>query len=633
MTKILNIFERLRAALDRRPIPTRVALACIAVLLGYVFIEGTWNTQAYSMEMRYLAPNLLFLAFIYCVLYFWGQQSRLTVALFWTICLVMGIADYFLVQFKGQPVVPADILAIQTALDVKEGYDLYLSTPLIQSISFYVLSLGALCFVPKIQLNRKLTGINIGLALVLTAGSVLYIDEGDIQKDFDCVVGQWNTLWYFENQGTTLCFLKRVQDFFPDPPDDYSSSAAEAILSASASSSNSDDATIDSEDLPNIIVVMNESFADVSTLPLVDSNVELLSQYYYYAEQSVQSGIAYASVFGSGTCNSEFEVITGSAMTNLGDNVYPYVMYDLSSNENLVTYLEGLGYESLAMHPAEAKNWRRDRVYEALGFDAFFDITDFEDSEKLRWYTTDIETYTRSIEAIANAEAPQFILDITMQNHGGYTSGLLQDISCIDITANGSSYLALSEYTTCAERSDCDLGLFLSQLDELDEKVIVLFFGDHQPSLTDVPAEEVYGKATEDMNLEELQQMYGVPYLIWANYETAAGIGTKLDTSLNYLGANLINAAGLPLSPYLSFLESAQAVVPALNQNGYMSADGIWHAYPTGNADDTLSSDQNAEDTGDALLIADALQVVSNYAIVQYANLFDAQSVADLLSL
>ncbi|MBR3691056.1 MAG: LTA synthase family protein [Eggerthellaceae bacterium] len=601
-------------------------IACIAIYLGYVFVEGTWNEYAFELDSHYYYANLFFLSLVFSIVYLWGQQSRVSIVVFWGMCLLMGIANYYLVEFKGQPVVPADVLALQTALEVKEGYDLTFPDQVRDNVCLYLISSAALLIVPKIKLNKRLVITHLSCAIALSLCFTWYMNDGDIEQDFDCVVGEWETLWYYENQGTTLCFLKRIQDFFPDAPEAYSHGSAEAILNIAAKGS--DEATgikASASELPNVIIVMNESFADITKLQGVQSDEDLIPNYRLLTNESIVSGSAYASCFGAGTCNSEFEVLTGASMANLGKNVYPYVLYDLASNENLVKVLESYGYQSTAMHPAEAKNWRRDRVYEALGFDSFLDINDFTDAEYLRHFVSDGATYDKAIELISDELYPQLILDVTIQNHGGYTTDSLAEAHDLNITASGQEHLALSEYAACVRHSDADLAKFIENLRMLDEKTIVLFFGDHQPSLGDIPIECLYGKTSDEMSLDELEQMYEVPYLIWANYDTGLETGARLDTSLNYLGMNLINVAQLPLTPYLQFLESAQTSLPALNTVGYMSSDGSWHAYSA-----EWTHDEHAEDFP---LIAEAAQTLSDYAVVQFANLFDAKEHVDLLVL
>ena len=75
------------------------------------------------------------------------------------------------------------------------------------------------------------------------------------------------------------------------------------------------------------------------------------------------------------------------------------------------------------------------------------------------------------------------------------------------------------------------------------------------------------------------------------------------DTSLNYLAANTLKAAGLPLNEYFAFLYATKQSLPAINLNGYMDAEGVWHWN-----DDADSSSAEA---------------VADLAIVQHQNLFD----------
>ena len=52
----------------------------------------------------------------------------------------------------------------------------------------------------------------------------------DIGEDFHCVVGEWNTRGSYAEQGTVLCFLQRVQELVPRPPEGYSPEAAAQLL-------------------------------------------------------------------------------------------------------------------------------------------------------------------------------------------------------------------------------------------------------------------------------------------------------------------------------------------------------------------------------------------------------------------
>ena len=297
---------------------------------------------------------------------------------------------------------------------------------------------------------------------------------------------------------------------------------------------------------------------------------------------------------------------------------------EAGGNENLVTYFKSLGYATRAIHPADAANWRRDRVYGQLGFDAFDDISAFEGAETLRGFTTDRETYDYVLDLVEEGTGPQFVFDVTIQNHGGYDTGLVPSDLQVTAPVDGVSFAEVDEYASCLAQSDEDLAYLVERLRALDEPVVVCFFGDHQPAFDDALAEAVYGDAAGAATLEDVQERYAVPYLVWANYDVednaaegtqdegaAARQGTQAtDTSLNYLGAELVRAAGLPTTDYLAFLESLRAAVPALNLNGFMDAEGAWHAFDQKPSSEDARETQNARD------------LLRGYAIVQYANLF-----------
>ena len=39
------------------------------------------------------------------------------------VCCILGIAEHFVITFKGEAILPGDILALGTAMEVSEGYE------------------------------------------------------------------------------------------------------------------------------------------------------------------------------------------------------------------------------------------------------------------------------------------------------------------------------------------------------------------------------------------------------------------------------------------------------------------------------------------------------------------------------
>ena len=331
-------------------------------------------------------------------------------------------------------------------------------------------------------------------------------------------------------------------------------------------------------------------------------------------DDSLASGDVYVSAMGGGTCNSEFEFLTGASIGNMGGGVYPYVLYDLEGVENLASYFRGLGYGTHAIHPAEASNWRRDRIYDQLGFDSFDDITAMGDADTLRDLVTDRATYERALQKIDEGAGPQFVFDVTLQNHGGYDTGLVPPDKQVHLDAEAAASPEVDEFLSYIKQSDEDLRWLVDELNARDEPTIVVFFGDHQPGFADWLLERTYGKSVEEATAEEVQQRYRTPYFVWANEAAREQYGDRLKkiedadvTSLNYLSALLREAAGLPETSRSRWLEQARAALPVVNLNGYRSADGTWHWF-------------GEEESGAAV------EALHDYTIVQHDQLFNKDS-------
>ena len=126
----------------------------------------------------------------------------------------------------------------------------------------------------------------------------------------------------------------------------------------------------------------------------------------------------------------------------------------------------------------------------------------------------------------------------------------------------------------------------MDRLNALDRPVVLCFFGEHQPGFSDGRFEATHdGAAADDLGLEAVQERYTVPYLIWANDAARAqgahepqGVAHERPR-LNSLGSRRVEAAGLPTTSYQRFLLAMREAVPAINLNGFLTADGIWHGF------------------------------------------------------
>lgn len=547
-------------------------LCVVIVMIALLVLERAYSVNL-RMTLPYILLNLCIIGTLFAVVFFAAQQTRGAAIFILVACFIFGLAHYFVIQFKGQPVMPSDLFALGTAAAVSKGY-VYSITDYVVA-SYVALAMGILValFLPDAKITGKRTAINISVSLACVLAFGVWYANTDIEEEYESWFYMFRPQLSYADYGSTLCFLSLIQKIEPEVPQNYSVETAAAIPASYETSSGSTMPMGDES--PSIVVVMNEGFSDLS---IYDALGEVYSgpEYYHSINDAAVKGDLYVSVLGGGTCNSEFEFLTGASMSNVGSG-YPYMTYDLSNATNLAAQLSGLGYDTTAIHPEDATNWKRDVIYDDFGFDTFIDETAFEGAETLREFTRDKETYKTILETLEESENPQFIFDITMQNHGGFDKGGIPSDMYVDVEIDGTTHPELNEYLSSVTQADKDLQYLIEGLRELDEEVVLVFFGDHQPKVMNWLYEYLDYDEIRKLNVDEMQEFYTVPYMIWTNYDT--GQTTELDTSLNYLAALTMETAELPLDSHQAFLLDLRKQMPIVNANGFMDTSGQWYTF------------------------------------------------------
>ena len=107
-----------------------------------------------------------------------------------------------------------------------------------------------------------------------------------------------------------------------------------------------------------------------------------------------------------------------------------------------------------------------------------------------------------------------------------------------------------------------------------DEETIILFYGDHQPSLSNIASK--FYLLNDDSPQKEQQAKYVVPYLFWANYPIECERATPL-TSINYLSSWLLDMTGVGGTDFDRFVKKTNEEIMAINSMGWMDYDLKFH--------------------------------------------------------
>ncbi|MBP3677526.1 MAG: LTA synthase family protein [Agathobacter sp.] len=513
--------------------------------------------------------------------------------------MVLAFVNYYVYLFRENEFIFADIRSIGTGLSVAGNYKLELSERgwhvILASLVFFVIAAFFRITFKKAIYLRLLSGLTAVLVCITIA---IEIDGINTET--------WEQKGSYKN-GYVLNFVLSARDSFVAAPEGYELETIEKLEQTYASQQENPlgDALTEA---PTIIVVMNESFADLSVIGELKTNKPLTPFMDSLYENTVK-GYALSSVFGAKTPNSEWEFMTGGSMAFLpvGSVVYQQYMNDEPSS--MVSTLKNEGYTCVAMHPYYETGWSRDLVYPTLGFDESYFIEHFDQSQLIRKYISDEELYSKIIERYESRKVNEnlFIMSISMQNHGGYATSY--DNFPENYYKIGRSYTDANQYFSLIRESDNALRDFVNYFETVEEPVEIIFFGDHQPSLNRKFYEILNGKGLSGLTLGELQALYTVPFFIWTNYDTPEE--TVEITSLNYLSTLALERAGIDLPPYNQFMSDMMEVVPAINSRGYYSIEHGKYIH----VEDALGKE---------------LEWIKKYESLQYNGLFDAKNKSSI---
>ena len=595
-----------------------VLLACtpLSVLaLEVPYNDWIWEYRQYQESFTIEAVLVLcLLALLYFVAGRRGSGSALGVI---SLCFV-GVAQYFVYAFKLAAILPSDVLVMGTALAVSGNYEYLISGSVLFGIVYAGAALCLLSFVAPsrgakraaAEAARYVSCVASALIVAVMMGAFVTVPE--YAEDPGVHVDSWFTYDSYKHNGFLTTFITVAQDMVVEKPTGYSSEETTSIVAQTATQyadlllrdedHAASQAQFEQQQQPCVVAIMNETFSDMSVFDELHAGYTGPEFFNSDIDGTVTRGDIWVSVNGGGTCNSEFEFLTGNTMAFFGVGMYPYSTYKLDDCECLARQFDELGYTTTAMHPNYPTNWSRDVIYEKMGFQKFLSLDDFPDAQMIHNEVSDAATYDKVLELLEADDTPQFIFDVTMQNHSGYTRGDIPEEFQCDYKpsdwGSGDSLVSLNEYLGCMKASDVALQEFIEQLRELDRPVVVVFFGDHQPGFSRDINEAFYD---DDGSAEYVQRVYRTPYLIWANYDVAGSGRFEGDevTCTAYLSALFMDSIGAPLSDYQMMQMVASRTVPAINLYGFSDAKGNEYLFddtsePTEDGAVSSASEQNA---------------------------------------
>lgn len=533
----------------RRPMPavfrilfSMIFLYFIALLIVWFIewrqlsnnVDDTWSFIERKPVIFWYDSLVIYFLLLTVSAILW--RPFLSAAIIYSVAAVIMYANEQKYIYRAAPLLPEDLAMAGNAGNLMQFIDGWEVTRLVLGIVLILVGASILEYKARKYLGRSSKDLPFWekhslipratffflsfTALSLAALPVVHRDRktrSDRIEFMDADISVWNQTENYRWNGFALGFLYNIGVGELDPPEDYSKERIREIAlkyQKVKSELETREQPNLSEVADNVVVILDETFYDPS----------LLSSHYAYSGGEITpnlheifrrypSGYMYSPEYGGGTANVEFAVFTG--FSNYWANTVPYVNA-LSKNDampGIASLAKDQGFSTTAMHSYDGTMYKRNIIYQLMDFDTFLDQSSMQHTalENGNGYISDAEIFQEILDVLEDGKDDKHMVGaITMQNHGPY--GIAQYPE-LQFRLNEEKYnqLAVESVLQSIHYADQYLGDFLRAIDQLDERTVVLWFGDHAAGVID---EYIYSESKNERDLAHL-----TPYFIYANFE------------------------------------------------------------------------------------------------------------------
>lgn len=352
-------------------------------------------------------------------------------------------------------------------------------------------------------------------------------------------------------------------------PDGYSRQMVETLMEGREAAPASENFNS-----PDIILILSESFWDPTNLPGTEFSLDPLTNYRALcAKENTVSGRFFTTGFGGGTVRPEFEVLTGLSADYLPSGCVPWQYVESGMETYLDTYKQ-LGYTAIAVHPYNSSFYSRKTVYPRIGFDELHfedDIYRLKEEINVTISGKQIsdDTFCSAIEYYldGHTDTPVFLFGISMENHQPYPD----KFSSFTVTAENPAFddsvaNAVRNFTQGVYEADQCLGRLAEYIDQRDRDTVLIWYGDHLPTLGAGFGAYVQSGWVGTFGPEDYEKIYSTPFLVYANFDLTDNPvlhrGTDNDISSYHLLNGAAQLIGAPRTAYMDFLSDYYAARP-----------------------------------------------------------------------
>ncbi len=288
----------------------------------------------------------------------------------------------------------------------------------------------------------------------------------------------------YSDYGFIYGFSSSVVGVGMSKPASYSKEVIDDVLD----SYETEETTVSTDNEPNVIVVLLESFIDPSEVKFLETSEDPIPNF-HHLEDTYSTGYLTVPVVGAGTANTEFEILTGMSLQYFGTGEYPYkTILKETDTESIATALSSIGYGTHVVHNNGGNFYSRANAFSVMGFDSFTskELMNIQEYTPLGNWSTDHILVNETKKALdSTPDQSDFVYTITVQGHGSYPDYQVLDNPAINVSGADSeeSNYQWEYYVNMIHEVDQFIADLCDMVDERDEDTMIIFFGDHLPTM------------------------------------------------------------------------------------------------------------------------------------------------------
>lgn len=488
-----------------------------------------------------------------------------------TITFIIAEVNRFKMTFRDDPFVFADVLLFNEAKNMMGKYSLFLDKVSFLAITFIITTIVCVLLIKKESFKtfvRAVCIIIITMFMIITINMFYFQDSSIYNRTWHSEFGnQWKYGNQYMSRGVVYSFIRSIPDAIILPPEGYDEQEVVEELGKYE--------TVDMEEEKkvHIISIMLEAYNDFSQFENVEFVVDPYKNYHEIQNNSYHGNL-FTNIFAAGTILTERSFLTGYNDSELSNKTV----------ESFVRYFNSQGYYTVAMHPCYGWFYNRKNINENLGFQNFeyyentyADIAENEVERDLyHGLLSDYDFFDYIIDGYEDTvreEKKYFNFSVTYQNHGPYSNEKETETEFLlrKDEYTEAEYNIINNYFDGIAKTDEALKKLCDYIDEQNEPIVLILFGDHNPLLGD--NNSGYTMLGIDLSLDSAEgasNYYQTPYIFYANEAAKSNLGKSFKEQGNtispmFLMNELFEYMEMEGPSYLNYLQALKKQYSVIN--------------------------------------------------------------------